>query len=167
MVKPLVALSHDARGKSFLPGQSVNCSDKFRIIVLLKAHLGGPELSEVPPGARAGRNVEIVRVHDTVRARDDDRIRFKRRDLFRDLLISPDRLTDLCLTTTPHSRYDHGRMRHHKSSENRHWSPSYSNFIIWYNIQSKANTAPRIRHTLFTKAGSNRFMIFTSIGITT
>ena len=120
MIQPLVPLAHDAGRKPLLTRNARQLAHKLPVIRLVEAHLRGPEASEVAAGAPAGRNMKIVRIHHRVRTCDDDRLRRKRRDLVRDLLVRVDRLLNLLLTPAAHSGHDHRGMRHHKSGKNRH-----------------------------------------------
>ena len=120
VIQPALALPQRSGRKLVFRGKQTDLIQKILVISFIKRDPRCAEIRKRPLRSPAGRDMEIVGIHNAVRAGDNDRLGLQRRDLLRRLLISAGRFLDLRLRSPPDIRNDHGRMRHHKSSQDRH-----------------------------------------------
>ena len=115
-----VLFSERSRRKTFLISDRADFTDQFRVILLLKTHPAGPETAEISGSFFSRGNMEIVSIHNSVRAGYKNGFRFQFSDFRRNLLICPDCFPDLLFTSLSDFGNDHRRMRDHICRDNRH-----------------------------------------------
>ena len=125
MVQRRVPFAQRTCGETGRVCQRADSPDELRIVLLRKAHQRRVELAEGALRATARRDVEIVRVHHGMRTGDENRIRLERGNFRSDLLVRARRFRHLRLAAPADGRNDHGRVRDHKSSKNRHVIASF------------------------------------------
>ena len=120
MVQCLISFTHEPCRKLFILTDMNYTVCKFTIIGLIKAHLRSPEAAKIAFCAFSGGNMEIIRIHHTMRTGNNDRIRLKFSDPSADLSICVDGFLYPFLITATYIRYDHRWMRYHKSCDYTH-----------------------------------------------
>ena len=104
--------------------QGADGAHQLRVIFLPEFHSRRAEAPEIPGSVFPGGNMEIIRVHHSMRAGHDNRLRPDFGDLRRHRPVRGNGLFNLFFTSAPHLRNDHRRMRNHICGSNRHADPS-------------------------------------------
>ena len=106
---------------------------KGLIVVRHDAQIGRAERCEVPRRHLARRDVEIVRVHHRVRARDDHRLGCELRRLLHRALVGVLRQLELSLRALPHLRQQERRVRQGVCGNDGHGTASS---FLYYGMNS-------------------------------
>ena len=115
-----IAFAQRAGGNVCRLGASAQLGHELLIVRYRASRLRRTEPRERSTRARARCDVEVIGIHDRMRARDHDGVWRKRCDAVPHLGICIDRGLDAALAAMSNLRNDERRVRNGKSSDNRH-----------------------------------------------
>ena len=99
-------------------------SHEVRVVIYRQGDLRRAELSHVARGGLARRDMEVIRVHYRVRARDDYRVGLELDDSSRDFFVSVCRRRNFFFLAASDFRQNYRRMRHRHCAQDTHGQSS-------------------------------------------
>ena len=125
MIEFRISFTQDPCREIFFLAEIAKRIDELCIVFFFKADFGSCEMAKIAFSFPSGRDVEIIGIHDGMRRRDDDGLRFQCGDLIRNFFIGQTCFFDLGFAALSDRRNDHRRMRDHKCCQDGHRITSF------------------------------------------